>query len=101
MEWDKPVLSTWYYKNHSVRSENWRYILYRDGAEELYDHRDDPGEHLNLAGDPEYAQIIAEHRKWLPLTDALEAGTDEWKGDKLDQRIQEWNAIDSVPIWLR
>ncbi len=24
--WDKPVLSTWYYGNHSVRSNDWRYI---------------------------------------------------------------------------
>lgn len=101
LEWDKPVLSTWYYKNHSVRSENWRYIQYRNGAEELYDHRKDPGEHMNLAGDPEYAEIIAKHKKWIPETDALPAGTSEWNGDKLDSRIESWAVADSIPVWLR
>ncbi|MCK5371050.1 MAG: sulfatase, partial [Cyclobacteriaceae bacterium] len=65
MEQERFVLSTWYYKNHAVRSENWRYIHYRDGSEELYNHQTDPGEHTNLASDPQYAQIIAEHKKWL------------------------------------
>ena len=101
MEWEKPVLNTWYYKNHAVRSENWRYIHYRDGGEELYNHLDDPGEHINLASDPKFAEIIAEHKKWLPGTDALPAGTDEWNGDKLDRIIQEWTANDSIPLWLR
>ncbi len=101
LEWEKPVLSTWYFKNHSVRSENWRYILYRDGSEELYDHLEDPGEHTNLAADPEYAEIIIEHKKWLPESDALPAGTSEWNGDKLDWRIEEWAAADSIPGWLR
>lgn len=101
MEWEKPVLNTWYYQNHAVRSEHWRYIRYRDGGEELYDHRNDPGEHINLAGDPEYATVIEEHRQWLPKTDALPAGSDEWVGDKLDRRIQEWTAKDSIPVWLR
>jgi iduronate 2-sulfatase len=101
MEWKKPVLNTWYYKNHAVRSENWRYIRYRDGGEELYDHRNDPGEHVNLAGDPQYAEIIEAHKKWLPENDALPAGASEWKGDNLDRRLEEWIANDSIPVWLR
>ena len=74
---------------------------YRDGGEELYDHRNDPGEHLNLAADPQYAEIIEEHKKWLPEKDALPAGTPQWKGDKLDRRIIQWQSTDSVPDWLR
>ena len=101
MEQERFVLSTWYYKNHAVRSENWRYIHYRDGSEELYNHQTDPGEHTNLASDPQYAQIIAEHKKWLPVKDALPATTTEWKGDKLDKRINEWVANDSIPLWLK
>lgn len=99
--WDKPVLSTWYYKNHSVRSKDWRYILYRDGGEELYDHRNDPGEFTNLAGDPKYSDVIEELKKSLPENDALPAGSDEWTGDKLDRRIEEWTVNDSIPVWLR
>jgi iduronate 2-sulfatase len=100
-EWNKPVLNTWYYKNHSVRSENWRYILYRDGTEELYDHSNDPGEHNNLAGNPEYEPVKDELATWLPGTDALPAGSDQWEGDRLDRRIEEWTANDSIPGWLR
>lgn len=96
----RPVLSTWYYGNHAIRSNDWRYIRYRDGGEELYNHREDPGEHTNLAGNPEYAGIIAEHKKHLPSHDALPAGTSKWKADKLDKRVEEWKANDSVPDWL-
>ncbi len=34
----------------SVRTARWRYILYNNGAEELYDHQADPHEWTNLAG---------------------------------------------------
>ena len=101
LDWKRYVLSTWYYKNHAVRSENWRYIRYRDDSEELYDHRKDPSEHYNLADDPAYADIIAEHKRWLPKEDALPAGADSWKGDKLDRMKQIWTDRDSVPAWLR
>jgi len=101
LEWEKPVLSTWRYKNHAVRSDEWRYIHYRDGGEELYNLIDDPGEHTNLAGDPQYANIIVEHKKWLPEEDALPAGTSEWKEDRLDNRIKDWASADSIPAWLR
>lgn len=36
----------------SARSFDYRYTLYWDGNEELYDHRDDPFEHHNLMFDP-------------------------------------------------
>ncbi len=98
---ERPVLSTWLYKNHAIRSNNWRYIQYRDGTEELYNHQNDPGEHVNLASDPQYEQIIAEHKKWLPKNDALPAGETEWKGDKLDRLVEDWIAKDSIPVWLR
>lgn len=94
------VLSTWYYRNHAVRSNKWRYIHYRDGGEELYNHENDPGEHINLASDPQYAEIIVAHKKWLPKNNALPATTSEWKEDKLDKRIKKWKANDAIPSWL-
>lgn len=69
-DWLKPSLTTHLRGNHAVRSEYWRYIRYADGGEELYDHRNDSSEWTNLAGDPEYAEIIREHAKWLPAQDA-------------------------------
>ena len=98
---EKPVLCSWYYGNHAVRSNDWRYILYRDGSEELYDHRTDVGEHNNLAADPAYADIIKQHKKWIPKNSALPAGTTKWKADKLDRRIRDWKENNSIPDWLK
>ena len=61
-----PALMTMGKGNHAVRSDRWRYIRYRDGSQELYDHSKDPWEWTNLAKQPKYADVIAEHKKWLP-----------------------------------
>jgi len=45
---------------HAVSSHHFRYIRYSTGEEELYDHRKDPNEWDNLAGNPEYRKIIKE-----------------------------------------
>jgi iduronate 2-sulfatase len=49
----------------TYRTGRWRYILYNTGAEELYDHENDPREWHNLAGNPEYASVIKELKKQL------------------------------------
>jgi choline-sulfatase len=67
---DWPAITTHNQGNHAVRSERWRYIRYADGSEELYDHRRDPNEWYNLARDPRYSKVIAEHRRWLPKVNA-------------------------------
>ena len=36
--------------NHAIRDDRFRYIRYRDGNEELYDHDVDPQEWNALAG---------------------------------------------------
>ena len=68
--WDRPSLMTYQRGNHAVRSERWRYIRYSDGGEELYDHRADPHEWKNSAGDPRYERVKAELKRWLPERDA-------------------------------
>ena len=69
-EWNRPALTTHGRKNHSIRSERWRYIRYSDGTEELYDHMHDKLEWTNLAGQAQYKEVIAAHAAWLPKTDA-------------------------------
>ena len=73
-DWKSSVLTTHGRGNHAVRSDDWRYIRYADGTEELYNHKKDPWEHKNVAGDPENASVIAEHKRWLPKTEAVDYG---------------------------
>jgi len=68
-----PAITTQSPNNHGIRSENWRYIRYSNGSEELYDMKSDPNEWRNLAGDKKYADIIAAHAKFLPKTSAVPA----------------------------
>jgi arylsulfatase A-like enzyme len=52
--------------NYSIRSERCRYIHYNDGSEEFYDLSRDPHEWENLIARPEIAELIQEHRAFLP-----------------------------------
>lgn len=47
---------------YSVRTDRWRYTAWNDGqnSEQLFDMRADPGELMNLAGDPKYADAKKE-----------------------------------------
>jgi arylsulfatase A-like enzyme len=63
---DEPAVTTYGYGNHAVRDERYRYIRYRDGSEELYDHASDPNEWTNLAGDHGYDQVKSSLARWLP-----------------------------------
>ena len=69
----RPALTTIRRNNHSIRSERWRYIRYRDGTEELYDHERDPLEWTNLAEDGSYKSIKRELAQWLPETNAKDS----------------------------
>ncbi len=44
-------------QNFSYRTENWRYIKYSNGKEELYNHQKDPNEWNNLAQTKKYKNI--------------------------------------------
>jgi len=43
-------------QTYSYRTLNWRYIRYKDGQEELYNHQSDPYEWDNLALDTNYSE---------------------------------------------
>ena len=92
---ERPAITTHNHDNHGVRSVNWRYIQYADGSEELYDMRKDPNEWKNLAANPEYKDVIADHKKWLPKKSKkpapgsrsriliFEAGEANWEGEDI------------------
>jgi arylsulfatase A-like enzyme len=65
-----PAITTHNHDNHTVRTEQWRYIRYADGSEELYDERADPNEWTNLARDPRHAETKRELANWLPKSSA-------------------------------
>ena len=96
---EEPVLMSWYYGNHAVRTKHWRYIQYRDGTQELYRHPTDAGEHHNLVNKPAAATIISQLQKFIPTNPALPPGDTEWKGDKLDRLAEDWKA-NGIPAWL-
>ncbi len=68
-EWDHAAVSTNRFGNHAVSTDQYRYIRYSDGSEELYDIAADPHEWHNLAADPAYAAIKEDAAEWLPAHD--------------------------------
>lgn len=62
--WDSPAITTFQPGDVTVRTKHWRYIVYPDDSEELYDHRNDPHEWRNLAGEPEHEEIKQELAKF-------------------------------------
>ncbi|MFC1504825.1 sulfatase-like hydrolase/transferase [Spirochaetota bacterium] len=67
--WSDVALTTMWYKNHSIRTPEWRYTKYQNGGEELYDHTNDSMEWTNLANNPAYADIKNQLAQHLPAFD--------------------------------
>ena len=65
-DWNHVAVTTWRFMNHAVQEGNYRYIRYKEGEEELYDHNTDPNEWHNLASDENYRQIIKRLASKLP-----------------------------------
>lgn len=61
-----PGFTTYRFKNHTVRTEDWRLIRYANGDEEFYDEKANPNEWERLATDPKYAEQKAKLAKMLP-----------------------------------
>ena len=61
-------------KQHwSVRTKRWRYILYNNGTEELYDHEEDQYEWTNLCENSQYRQIKKALKKKIFQMTGLDA----------------------------
>lgn len=95
----EPAITTWHYNNHAARSLNFRYIRYRDGSEELYDHRTDPNEHHNLANDPELASIKQKMAASLPKRNVMPDSLKEGGTDAYGRRFQQLRD-EGIPEWL-
>ncbi len=65
IEWNRPAVIEYGRGNAAVRSDRYRYIRYRDGGEELYDHKNDPHEWSNLAHSEVHAAVKKELAGWI------------------------------------
>ena len=95
--WGKPAVTTWLCNNHAVRGEDWRYIRYSSGDEELYHDSVDPLEWTNLADNPEHAGQKAELAKWLPKVNkeapAGKAASPDSKGKTAQKKARQSKSV--------
>lgn len=56
--------------------------IWKRNGEELYDMKKDPGERKNLAKDPKYSKVLAEHRAMLD--DYIARTKDDYRSLKVD-----------------
>lgn len=69
-KWKQPAISTFLQNNHAIMTEDWRYIRYADGSEELYNEKSDPQEWTNVAAKAEFAKVKKDLAKFLPKVNA-------------------------------
>ena len=46
----------------NLRTDRYRYLVHTDGSEGLWDVQEDPHEYRNVANEPDYQAVLAEHR---------------------------------------
>ncbi|WP_425400034.1 sulfatase [Aeoliella sp.] len=86
--WARPARVEYLRGNAAVRSDRYRYIRYKDGAEELYDHQTDPHEWNNLAADKDMTDVKKSLARWLPQQWAKPAAAK--KGFEFDPDAFTW-----------
>jgi arylsulfatase A-like enzyme len=68
-EWPYPAFTGWKEGSFAMQTEQFRYLRYQDGSEELYDHRTDLNEITNLAQDPKFKnqkdELASQLKNWL------------------------------------
>jgi arylsulfatase A-like enzyme len=92
MQWNFPVITAHLDESgnggwQSIRTAKYRYIKYlKTGAEELYDHSNDPNEWTNLIGRSRYRAVSEELSELVP--DSMTA-LGSW--DAPDKAVVEYN----------
>lgn len=89
--WNNVAITTYGRNIHAIRDENFRYIRYEDGSEELYDHRSDHDEWHNMANSDTYAEEKKRLLKYLPEVNEPWAPTSRLDFTKyfIEHRIRE------------
>jgi arylsulfatase A-like enzyme len=81
MKWNYPTLTTYGIGNHRIYDGRYSYITYK-GAEELYDHKNDPMEWKNLARNPEFDAIKERLKEFVPATNEPDSPANKYNGNK-------------------
>ena len=92
VDWPADTKSPWALNHHAVRSENYRYIRYSDGSEELYDHSVDPNEWTNEAGNPVYASAQAVMKQRLFRSLGLANTENLVANESFESDLTNWSA---------
>ena len=96
-KWPYPALMTWARNNHAVKTEDYRYIRYEDGSEELYRLKNDPNEWYNVANHKQYAKVKAALQKHLPTTNVLWAANSRYdNNDYFIRQKQEQSEKETI-----
>jgi arylsulfatase A-like enzyme len=96
-DWEHVAISTYDFGEFSVRDETFRYTIYIDGSEELYDLESDPHEWQNLTDDPSYTEVKQRLAGCIPAQSAPLVKTSE----KLKpHHIPPFRSRDEYQEWL-
>ena len=61
--------------SHGLSDRRYRYVLYPDGTDELYDLKKDRSEFINLADDPAHSELIKKFKAAIPAKAAEPRGS--------------------------
>ena len=70
-EWPSTAVSYLYDQYASIRTERFRFIRYKNGQQELYDHHNDPHEWTNESANPEYRAALKQLSNQIPAVEEM------------------------------
>lgn len=89
------ALTSYGRKNHALRTNQFRYIQYEDGKEELYDHNQDPNEWNNQVNNEKYLEQKELLKQLLPQNDALWDKNSHYEFQPYFKKQKERNSINN------
>lgn len=91
------VTSDYYTQSYSVACEQWNYIRYEDGSEELYDHDADPMELKNLAADPRHGELKRKLAGFIPTP----RSHPQWRTPAQEREVDAHMPPEVTQVWSK